>query len=96
MVALAGNPTMSHLLLGLPVATLARPPYRPHVTAAHRLLTGDLGWSLNLPLYVFPSPGGFVGGDTVAFLYGLGFPESLRPQSLRVPLFFSTSAPTAK
>jgi len=72
MVAIAGNPTMSHLLLGLPVDTLARPPYRPKSTAAHRLMTGDLGWHLNLPLYVFPSPGGFVGGDTVAFLYGQG------------------------
>lgn len=72
VVAVAGNPTMSHLLLGLPVDTLARPPYRPLDTAAHRLLTGDLGWQMNLPLYVFPSPGGFVGGDTVAFLYGQG------------------------
>jgi len=79
MVAVAGNPTMSHLLLGLPVDTLARPPYRPQSTAAHSLLTGDLGWSLNLPLYVFPSPGGFVGGDTIAFLYGLGFPEPRAP-----------------
>jgi len=82
MVAIAGNPTMSHLLLGLPVETLARPPYRPQSTAAHSLLTGDLGWSLNLPLYVFPSPGGFVGGDTVAFLYGQGIrgTEPLEPK----------------
>lgn len=72
LVAIAGNPTMSHLLLGLPVASLAHPPYRPQTTAAHSLMTGDLGWDLNLPLYVFPSPGGFVGGDTVAFLYGQG------------------------
>lgn len=76
LVAIAGNPTMSHLLLGLPVATLARPPYRPQSTAAHSLSTAELGWPFDLPAYVFPSPGGFVGGDTVAFLYGLGFPES--------------------
>ena len=86
MVALAGNPTMSHLLLGLPVETLARPPYRPQSTGAHRLQTGDLGWSLNLPLYVFPSPGGFVGGDTVAFLYGLGL-AAPRAQSPEPALF---------
>jgi uncharacterized 2Fe-2S/4Fe-4S cluster protein (DUF4445 family) len=76
LVAIAGNPTMSQLLLGLPVDTLARPPYRPQSTAAHFLATADLGWRLNLPLYVFPSPGGFVGGDTVAFLYGLGLAKS--------------------
>jgi len=74
-VAIAGNPTMSHLLLGLPVESLAHPPYRPKHPGSHRVNTGDLGWPLRLPAYIFPSPGGFVGGDTVAFLYGLGFPE---------------------
>jgi len=74
-VAIAGNPTMSHLLLGLPVESLAHPPYRPKHPGSHRVNTGDLGWPVQLPAYVFPSPGGFVGGDTVAFLYGLGFPE---------------------
>lgn len=74
-VAVAGNPAMGHLLLGLPVATIAKPPYRPKDTGAHRLLTTALGWQLELPLFLFPSPGGFVGGDTVAFLYGLGLME---------------------
>lgn len=77
LVAIAGNPTMSHLLLGLPVATLARPPYRPQSTAAHSLSTAELGWPFDLPAYVFPAPGGFVGGDTVAFLYGLGVGEAI-------------------
>ena len=71
-VAIAGNPAMSQLLLGLPVQTLVRPPYRPTDTGAHRLMTSELGWGLDRPLYVFPSPGGFVGGDTVAFLFGQG------------------------
>ena len=75
-IAIAGNPAMGHLLLGLPVDTIARPPYRPKETGSHRLMTGELGWSLDLPLYLLPSPGGFVGGDTVAFLYGLGLMES--------------------
>jgi uncharacterized 2Fe-2S/4Fe-4S cluster protein (DUF4445 family) len=69
-VAVAGNPTMVHLLLGLPVEPLAFPPYRPKVTTGHTLTTGQLGWATVLPLYVWPSPGGFVGGDLVAFLYG--------------------------
>ena len=85
-VAIAANPAMTHLLLGLPVDTLARLPYRPRSTAAHTLRTAALGWSNDFPLYVFPSPGGFVGGDTVAFLYGQGFPEP-RAQSPEPALF---------
>lgn len=76
-VVVAGNPTMSHLLLGLSIDSLAHPPYRPRKTDAHTLRTKELGWEKDLPLYVFPSPGGFVGGDTVAFLYGLGLQNSL-------------------
>ena len=75
LVAIAGNPTMSHLLLGLGVDSLARPPYRPKDTGSRRVMTSDLGWPVNLPAYVFPSPGGFVGGDTIAFLFGMGFPH---------------------
>jgi uncharacterized 2Fe-2S/4Fe-4S cluster protein (DUF4445 family) len=73
--AIAGNPTMSHLLLGLPAESIAHPPYRPRFTEARRIDTQELGWPVSVPVYVFPSPGGFVGGDTVAFLHGLGFPE---------------------
>ncbi|TWJ33066.1 ASKHA domain-containing protein [Geobacter argillaceus] len=71
-VVIAANPTMSHLLLDLPVESLAFPPYRPRVTSSHRVPARSLGWGLDVPLYVFPSPGGFVGGDLVAFLHGLG------------------------
>ncbi|MBK5273595.1 MAG: DUF4445 domain-containing protein [Desulfuromonadales bacterium] len=69
-VAIAGNPAMQHILLGLPVASLAFPPYRPHYTGGTRLTAFDLGWEGSAGVYVFPMPGGFVGGDTVAFLYG--------------------------
>lgn len=79
LIAIAGNPAMSHLLLGLPVDRLVRPPFRPEVTTGYRLNTKDLGWERETRVYVFPSPSGFVGGDTVAFLYGLGLPDS-RPQ----------------
>lgn len=78
-VSIAGNPAMSHLLLGLQVESLAHPPYRPRMTGSHRLRTVELGWNMDAELYVFPSPGGFVGGDTIAFLYGLGFPEPQAP-----------------
>jgi len=79
-LSIAGNPTMSHLLLGLEIDTLARPPYRPRDTSSHRLSTAELGWDLDIPAYIFPSPGGFVGGDTVAFLYGLGINSGARSE----------------
>jgi uncharacterized 2Fe-2S/4Fe-4S cluster protein (DUF4445 family) len=70
-VAVAGNPAMEHLALGLPVHSLAYPPFRPLFTDAKSVSTLDLGWSRDLPAYLFPLPGGFVGGDLVSFLFGL-------------------------
>lgn len=69
-IALAGNPAMQHILLQLPVKTLAFPPYRPDHSDATELSAVELGWNCPADLYLFPMPGGFVGGDTVAFLYG--------------------------
>ena len=69
-VAVAGNPAMQHILLGLPVRTLAFPPYRPLETAGSRHNAAELGWPGAAEVYAFPSPGGYVGGDTVAFLFG--------------------------
>jgi uncharacterized 2Fe-2S/4Fe-4S cluster protein (DUF4445 family) len=71
LVAVAGNPAMEHLLLGLPVKSLAFPPYRPLFTAGKTLNTATLGWETACAAYLFPLPGGFVGGDLVAFLYGV-------------------------
>lgn len=70
IVAIAGNPAMEHLLLGLPVERLAFPPYRPRFTAGKTVNTADLGWQARADAHIFPLPGGFVGGDLVAFLYG--------------------------
>jgi uncharacterized 2Fe-2S/4Fe-4S cluster protein (DUF4445 family) len=70
VIALAGNPTMEHFLLGLPVTSLAFPPFRPLFMEGKRLRSTDLGWKLDLDTYLFPLPGGFVGGDLVAFLLG--------------------------
>jgi len=70
LVAVAGNPAMEHLLLGLPVASLAFPPYRPLFTAGRKVNSAELGWDMAVPAFIFPLPGGFVGGDLVAFLYG--------------------------
>lgn len=68
--AIAGNPAMQHLLLGLPVRSLALPPYRPLFTSGKQVTAAELDWDGTAQVYLFPMPGGFVGGDTVAFLYG--------------------------
>ncbi|HEX2768500.1 MAG TPA: ASKHA domain-containing protein [Geobacteraceae bacterium] len=70
LVAMAGNPAMEHLLLGLPVNSLAFPPYRPLFTSGRRINSAELSWDTAVPAFIFPLPGGFVGGDLVAFLYG--------------------------
>lgn len=70
-VAIAGNPAMEHLLLGLPVESLAFPPFRPLFGAGRTMTTDELGWDVTVPAMVFPLPGGFVGGDLVAFLFGV-------------------------
>jgi len=69
-IAIAGNPAMQHILLGMPVRSLAFPPFRPLRSEGTKLRAGDLGWEGNAEVYIFPMPGGFVGGDTVAFLLG--------------------------
>jgi len=69
-IAIAGNPAMQHLLMGLPVQSLAYPPFRPQYTEGTCLKAADLAWDGSAEVYIFPMPGGFVGGDTVAFVYG--------------------------
>jgi len=90
-IAMAGNPAMEHFLLGLPVNSLAYPPFRPLFREGKRLRTGSLGWKLDLEAYLFPLPGGFVGGDLVAFLVGCRTDETphasrLSPHTLYLDL----------
>lgn len=70
MIALAGNPAMEHFALGLPVRSIAFPPFRPAFSAGQAARTFRLGWKHDLDAYFFPLPGGYVGGDLVAFLFG--------------------------
>ena len=92
-IAIAGNPTMQHLLMGLPVHPLAFPPYRPLHTKGTWLKAEELEWQGGAKIYVFPMPGGFVGGDTVAFLYGARgqgpgkFEHSVSRPRFPVPVF---------
>lgn len=69
-VAVCGNTAMQHLLLGLPVAPLARAPFVPTVTGALDVKARDLGLPVmaGAYLHLMPGVGGFVGGDHVAAL----------------------------
>ena len=79
IAAVAGNPAMEHILLGLPVKSLAFPPYRPLFTTGRMMNTAEIGWKTAIPAYIFPLPGGFVGGDLLAFLYGVDVTCALSP-----------------
>nr|WP_306534191.1 ASKHA domain-containing protein [Geobacter sp.] len=70
-IAVAGNPAMEHLFLDLLLTSLAFPPYRPLFTAGRTVAAAEVGWDLPAEVFLFPLPGGFVGGDTVAFLHGV-------------------------
>lgn len=70
-VAIAGNPSMETIALALPVESLAHPPFRPLFSAGKCVSTLELGWIRDCPAYLLPLPGGFVGGDLLAFLFGL-------------------------
>jgi uncharacterized 2Fe-2S/4Fe-4S cluster protein (DUF4445 family) len=99
-LAVAGNPTMEHLFLGLPVTSLAFPPHRPSLKGGEVISTAGLGWEADTRTYLFPLPGGFVGGDLVAFLYGIVSENSLgsstlAPRSVTLYLDLGTNAEIA-
>jgi uncharacterized 2Fe-2S/4Fe-4S cluster protein (DUF4445 family) len=67
-VVLAGNTTMQHLLVGVNPECLGRVPFAPVFAEALEVPAGELRLHAHnaARAYLFPSIGGFVGGDTVA------------------------------
>jgi uncharacterized 2Fe-2S/4Fe-4S cluster protein (DUF4445 family) len=74
----AGNTVLSHIFYGISPAPVRRPPHRP-VLKEYPVKTGkELGVS-NAPsarFRIFPSIGGFVGGDIVAGILASGMHRS--------------------
>jgi uncharacterized 2Fe-2S/4Fe-4S cluster protein (DUF4445 family) len=68
--AVVGNSVMQHLLLGLPLDSLASAPYRPYILHDTDVFCSDLGLKLapGAWLYCGPNIAGFVGSDHVAAL----------------------------
>lgn len=73
-IALAGNTTMTHLLLGVDPRFLREEPYIPTLSAAPKLVAGELGLNANMlaRVHVLPSVGSYVGGDITAGVISSG------------------------
>ncbi|MGN1084988.1 MAG: hypothetical protein ACI4QX_08280, partial [Lachnospiraceae bacterium] len=83
--ALAGNTTMQHLLLGYPLAGMAKAPFTPYSVEEKRVsfseLFSDTAAYEGFPdvvkgaeVFLFPCLSAFVGGDVLAGAYALSFP----------------------
>jgi uncharacterized 2Fe-2S/4Fe-4S cluster protein (DUF4445 family) len=64
-IAAAGNTSMNHLLLGMPVKTLAKAPFNSVFTFLPELSAQELGFKINTcgKVYIAPNIKSFVGGD---------------------------------
>jgi uncharacterized 2Fe-2S/4Fe-4S cluster protein (DUF4445 family) len=67
-IVAAGNSAMNHILVGVPVTTLASAPYHAAFAKAPWVRAADLGLSVNpgCRVYVAPNLKSFVGGDIAA------------------------------
>lgn len=73
-VAIAGNTTMSHLLLGLDPSPLCKEPYLPAVNRFPLIAGEDLELAVHprALVYPFPNVGSYCGGDLIADILAVG------------------------
>ena len=73
-VAIAGNTTMTHLLLGIEPRYLREEPYIPVISSPPKLIADELGLTVNpvARVHVLPSVGAYVGGDITAGVISTG------------------------
>jgi len=76
-IVVAGNTTMSHLLLGLDPRWICREPYIPAVNSLPLLKSADVGIRIHpeAPILVFPNVGSYFGGDLIAGILASGMME---------------------
>jgi uncharacterized 2Fe-2S/4Fe-4S cluster protein (DUF4445 family) len=77
-VVVAGNPTMEHLFLGRDPTPIAYAPFTPAFRQPQRSTASELGLGADAvtSVWVFPILSGYVGGDTVAFMWSARMHES--------------------
>jgi uncharacterized 2Fe-2S/4Fe-4S cluster protein (DUF4445 family) len=73
-MVVAGNTAMHHFFAGLPVQQLGMAPYLPATTEPLHLAARDFGLEIapGVAIYTPPNIAGYVGGDHVAMLIGIG------------------------
>jgi uncharacterized 2Fe-2S/4Fe-4S cluster protein (DUF4445 family) len=73
-VAVAGNTTMVHLLLGMEPRYLREEPYIPAISAPPKLIAEELRLNVNpvARVHILPSVGAYVGGDITAGVISTG------------------------
>jgi uncharacterized 2Fe-2S/4Fe-4S cluster protein (DUF4445 family) len=73
-VAVAGNTTMTHLLLGIEPRFLREEPYIPGISTPPKLIARELDLDVNpvARVHVLPSVGAYVGGDITAGVISSG------------------------
>ena len=73
-LAIAGNTTMSHLLLGVDPSPLCKEPYLPAVNRFPVFAGMDLELTVHprAPVYLFPNVGSYFGGDLIADILAVG------------------------
>jgi uncharacterized 2Fe-2S/4Fe-4S cluster protein (DUF4445 family) len=67
-MCVAGNTTMNHIFLGLPITQLGQAPYEAYSLDAHEVSPGELGAQINPAgnIHTVENIAGFVGADTTA------------------------------
>jgi uncharacterized 2Fe-2S/4Fe-4S cluster protein (DUF4445 family) len=90
-ITIAGNTTMTHLVLGLEPHSIRRAPYVPVSTFFPPMRASDIG--LDLPQHcvalLFPAVSSYVGGDIVAGVMGSGL---YRTEALTLYVDIGTNA----
>ncbi len=78
LIAVAGNPAMTHLLLGLAPSWMIREPYIPVVNRPGLIPSAALGLraSPNARVFIFPNIGSYFGGDLISGLLYSGVHQS--------------------
>lgn len=77
-MAIAGNTTMSHFLLGLDPTNICKEPYIPAANRFPFYHARDLGFAVHPEalVYVFPNVGSYFGGDLIAGILNSGLHRS--------------------
>jgi uncharacterized 2Fe-2S/4Fe-4S cluster protein (DUF4445 family) len=70
-VTVAGNTTMTHLLMGIDPRWIIREPYIPLINKPGILKATDLGIQVNdgARVFIFPNVGSYFGGDLIAGIF---------------------------